>query len=183
MSNEITNSCFWTGLILSGIIFASGCAAKHYSGETMGSKDTAIIHLYYNCSHVEKIDGADARPNAARGLIPIIGGGYFTMARSLSTDKAQVLPGEHTLGIAYRSETWWANPVSIKFVAKAGHEYRGNAALGEVISMPEIPAEYQKRKWDPFIEDITTGKIVGSTTTIMLQSIEPAKPVHLRCCD
>ncbi len=178
MRKYLKGCLYLTGLILLGIILMSGCVAKHYSKKDVEDKDTAVIHLHYNGTVVEKIDGADARPNAARGLIPIIGGGYFTMARSLSTDKARVLPGEHTIGIAYRTTKWTANPVYMKFVAVAGHEYQSNAVIGEINSAPGVPVEHQTRRWDPFLQDITTGKLVAGSTAILLQTLEPAtKPL------
>lgn len=149
-------------VILAGItLIASACGApRHYEGAPRSDEELATITLQTRQLEVKEIDGKKAkRPSPTRNFL--VGGGYVGMARALGTVTTRILPGKHTVLIAYRLNTCIAGGSGlVAFEAKANHAYRVDCTIGPSLGNYETESDVgdhivKTRFTDAFIHNIT----------------------------
>ena len=117
-------------IALSLTVFLTACAPKQYPGEKLPKEQLATITLQTRNLEIREIDGKKTKlPNPTKSFL--VGGGYVGMARALGTVKTQILPGPHTLLIAYRLNNCVEGGTGlVEFVAEVNHLYRIDCTIG-----------------------------------------------------
>jgi hypothetical protein len=154
MSKRIRNVMF-----ISLFFIAAGCASSQhfYSGTHRPGEELAIIKpsretWLFSAMQIDVFPTLiDGNPTGTyRAILP----SYF------------VLPGEHTLEIAFTGfldgpAVRFKDPTPMTFYATAGHIYETKAAT--VPSLLEIPEHGGEVKVGFWVEDVGTGEVVGGT--------------------
>ena len=173
-------------MCLAIVFLMSACAApRHYAGEPRPDDQVASITLQTNRLEIRKIDGEKTKlPNPTKSFL--IGGGYVGMAKALGTVKTKILPGQHTVLIAYRLNNCIASGSGIAtFTAEANHAYRvsctvskatGNYTTRSIVGNEEIVTRFTdafEHDITFFVEDVTNEaspvRVGQVTSTIVLR--------------
>ena len=148
-------------LVVAVALILSGCASKAYEGPKLPKSEIAVLHHYVTRGTVLGFAAIVPVPAPKHKTIVFqIDGQTPGLATALAR-RLHILPGQHSITVIYERlnhvalcgyggciANYRTVDLSIKFVAKAGHEYR-------------IPAERSgKRNWI-WVEDVTTGKVIS----------------------
>jgi hypothetical protein len=118
--------------LLTAITICSvGCGpSRHYAGKTLPKEQLSTITLQTENVQIHEIDGEKTDlPNPTKSFL--FGGGYVGAARALGTAKTRILPGEHTIMVAYRQNCFRGGKGLVTFMAEANHDYRVDCRISE----------------------------------------------------